>query len=202
MNGWQRLFVVLAVPVMAIAGVVVTLDRPTHERAMAEVQAKCELEASLAQAADAAAAANLATTQASTGDTEPPWESDPVVEAPRKNTFDDLIPKKKLSDVAPFKRLGQIQAAMAKAHEAGAFDDARRLAQQYVATSAPPPPAGFELCDGPNAVAEQYEEDSARWTTQVWQGLGGTAVALLILYIAGWSLGWVWRGFFPRKQMS
>lgn len=51
------------------------------------------------------------------------------------------------------------------------------------------------LADGRRQAAEWSE-----WRKWTWQATGSAIIFLAVLYLAGWTAGWIWRGFFPKKE--
>lgn len=52
-----------------------------------------------------------------------------------------------------------------------------------------------QLADGRRQAAEWSE-----WRKWTRQAAGAAIIFLAALYLAGWTAGWVWRGFFPKKD--
>ncbi len=49
------------------------------------------------------------------------------------------------------------------------------------------------------ASGAEYREAQARWKESTQWAIAGIAIFFAVLYALGAALGWVWRGFFPRK---
>lgn len=52
------------------------------------------------------------------------------------------------------------------------------------------------------ASGERYRQDSDRWLNYLRFKVIAFAVFWTIVYVVGRSLGWVWRGFFPKRQSA
>lgn len=50
------------------------------------------------------------------------------------------------------------------------------------------------------ASGKQYEEDTQNWRGRFIPAATAILIFLAVVYALGWSLGWIWRGFFPKKS--
>lgn len=61
--------------------------------------------------------------------------------------------------------------------------------------------SGPDCTDSLKSIAsgKAYRDDIARWTGSFKAGALVIGVFLAVVYALGWALGWIWRGFFPKK---
>lgn len=48
---------------------------------------------------------------------------------------------------------------------------------------------------------DAYREDRSRWWSTLNEGARVVLAFLFIVYGLGWAIGWIWRGFFPKRTV-
>lgn len=159
MNGWRRLYVVIAGITFVSVAVVRVADRPTEERAKDYLTYVCE---------------------------EAEEARQKLTDGAKAGTLDEYTYER-------------AQEAIFKAEQKG-------LTEPQVTVTPEGQTIPWKIRKVPNCniipapiLERQLSVDRSKWWGDNGRGMASYLIVFTMIYAIGWLLGWIWRGFFPRK---